>query len=154
MHMHMHMHMCMCMCPRPARSWCGGIFNPSPLTLVTTRHRRAARVGAAAAAAATRGAGVAGEPLRSAELLTEGQQIFPPECTSAAARFHHAHSREDGGAAGGSLLSAVSHCAQPRCGLRASPSPAARGARLLLPLLGAHQKPPTVRAPPPPAATG
>jgi len=66
------------MCPRPARSWCEGSSIRVPSPLVTTRHGRAARVGAAATAAATRGAGVAGEPLRRVDAPTPLLLRSPP----------------------------------------------------------------------------
>ena len=65
-------------CPRPARSWCEGSSIRVPSPLVTTRHGRAARVGAAATAAATRGAGVAGEPLRRVDAPTPLLLRSPP----------------------------------------------------------------------------
>ena len=66
------------MCPRPARSWCEGSSIRVPSPLVTTRHGRAARVGAAATAAAMRGAGVAGEPLRRVDAPTPLLLRSPP----------------------------------------------------------------------------
>ena len=65
-------------CPRPARSWCEGSSIRVPSPLVTTRHGRAARVGAAATAAAMRGAGVAGEPLRRVDAPTPLLLRSPP----------------------------------------------------------------------------
>ena len=68
------------MCPRPARSWCEG----SSIRPLTPGHyglpdtRRAARVGAAATAAAMRGAGVAGEPLRRVDAPTPLLLRSPP----------------------------------------------------------------------------
>ena len=66
------------MCPRPARSWCEGSSIRVPSPLVTTRHGRAARVGAAATAAAMRGAGVAAEPLRRVDAPTPLLLRSPP----------------------------------------------------------------------------
>jgi len=68
------------MCPRPARSWCEGSSIRVPSPLVTTRAARKSgkSCGAAATAAATRGAGVAGEPLRRVDAPTPLLLRSPP----------------------------------------------------------------------------